>query len=56
MRTPKDAKGVSPALQETPLAQSKLWHTPIDKIVPAQLVAYIAKQAMQGGKSRRMQQ
>ncbi|MCL2874813.1 MAG: hypothetical protein FWF12_00665 [Betaproteobacteria bacterium] len=46
MQALKNIDGVAAVLGGTPLAQSPLWNMPVDKIVPAQLIAYRAKMTL----------
>lgn len=48
----KNIDGVSPVLGNTPIAQSPIWTQPVDRIHPAQLVAFRKKMAMNGQKAQ----
>lgn len=44
----KDISGIEQVLGSSPIAQTPLWNMPIDKILPAQLIAFRKQMSMEG--------
>ena len=44
----KDISGIEQVLGSSPIAQTPLWNMPIDKILPAQLIAFLCSHTGDG--------